>query len=32
MDYFENQQKQFFDYVDELKNNEDVDYCMVFAY
>ncbi len=33
MNYFENQEKQFFDYLEEMKKNDDhADYCMTFAY
>lgn len=31
MDYFENQEKQFFDYLEEMKKNDDADYGMALA-
>jgi hypothetical protein len=31
MDYFENQEKQFFDYLEEMKKNDDPDYGMALA-
>ncbi len=32
MNNFENQEKQFFDYIEELREEEDSDYNMVFAF
>lgn len=32
MNNFENQEKQFFDYIEELREEEDSDYSMAFAF
>jgi hypothetical protein len=32
MNNFENQGKQFFDYIEELKKDENTDYAMAFAF